>query len=97
MNYIRHFNHPREVSYDIENDKTSFKLHPICKTKVGCSHCNKRNRETDLKEYGVGIVLYFQFLKYLGIMMIIFSILSIPNYLCFYCASARTNAEQGGG
>jgi type IV secretory pathway VirB6-like protein len=41
-------------------------------------------RKTDLNEYGVGLVLYFQFLKYVGIMMLILTLLSVPNMLVFY-------------
>jgi len=94
MNYMRHINHPREVDYDIQTDKTTFKQHSLCKASVGCSHCSKRRRQTDFKEYGTGIVLYYQLLKYLGIMMFLFTILSIPNYLLFYHGSVTFRPDR---
>jgi len=30
MNYVRHMNHPRQIEYDILNDKTEFVHHGIC-------------------------------------------------------------------
>ena len=84
MIYMRNINHPRQMEFDIANNKTSFGLHPLCGTRTGWSHCRKKTRASDLKEYGVGIVLYFQFIKYLGFMLFLFTLISIPNYLMFY-------------
>ena len=84
MNYMRNILHPRQVVYNLAYNETNFGQYPLCDTRTGWSHCLKRYRKTDLNDYGVGIVLYYQFLKYLGIMMLIASILSIPSYLLFY-------------
>ena len=53
-------------------------------TKTGFLSCrNKEARQSDLSEYGVGIVLYFQFLKYLAALFLLLTILSLPSFLCF--------------
>lgn len=37
-----------------------------------------------MKEYGVGVVLYFQFLKFLAALFFLLTVLSVPSmYLCF--------------
>ena len=81
---MRNKRHPRQVVHNLAYNETRFDEYGLCDTRIGCSHCMKAYRKTDLNEYGVGIVLYYQFLKYLGIMMLIASILSIPSCLLFY-------------
>jgi hypothetical protein len=92
--YMRNIRHPRHVVY--ENQTTNFVHHPLCTTKTGWSHCKRENRKTDFKEYGVGIVLYYQFLKYLQIMMFLFTIMNIPNYLLFFHGTVSTRSNQEG-
>lgn len=89
MNLFRNNTHPRAISCDLENKRTVYKKHGICSTRTGCSHCLKNVRKTDLNEYGVGIVLYFQFLKYVGIIMFLLTILSVPNILAFQYANPK--------
>ncbi len=50
-------------------------------------HCfGETTDRSDLEKYGVGMVLYFKFLKYLIFYFVIFAILSIPSL--YYCISA---------
>lgn len=83
MNLYRNINHPRAITCDQENKKTIYKKHGICSTRTGCSHCLKNMRNNDMNAYGVGIVLYFQFLKYVGIVMFVLSLISVPSFLIF--------------
>lgn len=62
----------------------TFGHHNVIGTHTGWAHCQKRMRASELKEYGVGIVLYFQFIKYLGCMLLLCTLISTPNYLLFY-------------
>jgi hypothetical protein len=91
---MRNIRHPRHVTY--EDQTTSFEHHPLCGTKTGWSHWNREGRKTDLKEYGVGIVLYYQFLKYLQIMMLLFTIMNIPTLWLFYHGTVTTRNVQEG-
>ena len=53
------------------------------KSSMG-SHCFKKSwRESEFKEQGVGLVFYFKFQKYLSIVFLCLSILSIPSYLLY--------------
>ena len=87
MNYMRNKNHPRTEFPDIVNNKIIYGFHPVCGTKTGQLCCLRKWRETDLSEYGNGIVLYFQLLKFLGALMLWMTICSIPNMLMFYHGS----------
>ena len=58
---------------------------PLCKTKTGYhGTCKRERRRSDFEDYGVGSVLYFQFIKYMGCQFLIMSILAIPAMLFFY-------------
>ena len=41
-------------------------------------------RKTDINDYGVGMVLYFQFMKYIGVIMLICSIIALPSIMINY-------------
>lgn len=83
MCYVRNMKHPRTATLDILTQDKKLVLHSLCFSSFGCSHCAKNMRQNDYSQYGAGLVLYFQFLKYLCIMMFIFTVLSIPSYLMF--------------
>ena len=92
---MRNMNHPREVHLDIGTGLNTFAEHPICKTKTGWGHWNKDWRKSDLTQYGSGIVSYFQFLKYLGVMMILFYCLSLPNLILFFHGNKKEGEDIG--
>ena len=65
------------------------KPRPVCRTKTGFHNCcNRQKRKSDLEEYGVGSVLYFQFLKYMAMLFGFMVLLSIPSMLFFYSGSS---------
>ena len=68
--------------------KTLFTKHPICGTSTGFHLCCKKSRESDLKKYGSGITLYFQFLKHMTAVFFIMSLLSIPAYIFYLSGNA---------
>jgi hypothetical protein len=47
----------------------------------------KKYRETELKQFGVGISLYFKFIKFMIAMFTIISILSIPAFTFYLWAN----------
>jgi len=53
----------------------------------------KQARASDFTTYGVGITLYFQFLKFLATIFLIFSLISGPAYIFF--ASGNPSREDG--
>lgn len=59
--------HPR-IKYVDENTKVVTLLkRPVCGTRIGSHNCCSRDsRRSDFDEYGVGTVLYFQFLKFMS-------------------------------
>ena len=59
--------HPRKKVFDEKTQKEELRTRGVCATKTGCHNCCSRNsRQSDLALYGVGSVLYFQFLKCMG-------------------------------
>jgi len=52
----RDLNHPRKIYYDEMNMKPKFLDVPVCGANVGWATCNKSVRDSDFREYGVGIV-----------------------------------------
>lgn len=61
--------------------------YPICTTHTGWNLPSKRCRQTGLKEFGVGICLYFKWLKYLVCIFFVLVLLSIPALIFFISAS----------
>lgn len=70
--------------------KLTYSKHPCCGTNTGSGCCTKESRRTELDTYGVGIALYFQFLKSITWMFFIAGIMSIPAYVLYYSGNAST-------
>ncbi len=67
--------------------------HPIIDTKIGWHWFTKAARASDFTSYGVGITLYFQFLKFLAAMFLILTVVSGPAYIFF--ASGNPSRQDG--
>lgn len=65
-----------------------YSRHSYCGTETGSACCSKQSRQTDLAQYGVGIALYFQFLKHIVWMFFIVSLMSVPAYVFFYSGNS---------
>lgn len=61
--------------------------YPVCGTSTGWHHPNKKYRESGFKELGVGVSLYFKFLKYLVCIFLVAGIFSLPAIILFINAS----------
>lgn len=46
--------------------------------------CTKASRQTELTPYGVGIALYFQFLKHMVYTLLLLSFMSLPAYSFYF-------------
>ena len=69
----------------------SYKKHSICGAKIGCYCCRKKDRESEFAHYGPGVVIYFQFLKYMMWVSLIMSLLAIPKFILYYSGSVISN------
>lgn len=77
--------HPRKKVYDEKNQKEVVRSRGVCATKTGCHNCcSRQSRSSELSEYGVGAVLYFQFLKCMGCLFLLMALLAIPAMLFFF-------------
>lgn len=66
----------------------------LLKSNLGSHNCTARAKRTsDLAEYGVGTVLYFQMLKYLAFMFWVMFMLSIPSIIFFTSGTEVENAS----
>lgn len=84
MEYVTNKLHPRIVEKDLQSGVIKFKKYSFCKNRTGLHCICKKFRESDLVEYGEGIVLYFMFVKYLIFLFLIFSFLSIPAFYFYW-------------
>jgi len=85
--------HPRKV---IEKDgKKQYVKYPVCKTHTGMHClCFPRWRKNDIQEFGIGLVLYFRFIKFLIYLFAWCTLLSIPSFIFFGSAYLnRVNAD----
>ena len=77
--------HIRERVIDEETKTVEYRKRKVCSTKTGYHDCcSRRRRKSDFEEYGVGTVLYFQFLKYIGCLFLMMTVLAIPSMLFFF-------------
>lgn len=77
--------HPRKKIYDEKTQKEDLRMRGVCSTKTGCHDCcNRERRVSELTEYGVGSVLYFQFLKCMGCLFLLMGFLAIPSMIFFF-------------
>ena len=74
-----------------ETMTTSIKKRPICSTRTGWHCCRPKVRQSDLKDYGMGMVIYFQFLKYMATLYCLSTIISIPSMIFYYSGSPATS------
>lgn len=66
---------------------------PVCKSNTGWSVNNPERRKTDLKHLGVGVSLYFKFTKYLILLYLFMSIITIP-HIVFYVLGGTGDYEN---
>jgi len=69
--------------------------YPLFGTKTGWHCCSKSMRESDLRQLGVGITVYFKLLKFLMLLFLWFSFLSIPSYFFYYTSNPRNDEALG--
>ena len=66
---------------------------PICGTKTGRASCDKETRKSDLENYGVGLVVYFQFVKYMSCLYFWLAVLSLPAMILFWAGNKSKVAD----
>lgn len=78
MEHVVSSRHPRYIRPDGKRA-----AHSCCGAKTGW-HCSCKNwRNSEIREMGVGISVYFKFLKFMMILFLWFTFLSIPAYVLF--------------
>ena len=83
MDIVRHENHPRRIVNGVP------KPMPIFGTKTGSHNCcSKAARESEFEKFGVGITVYFKFLKYMACIFFLLTILSLPSMVFYFNGTA---------
>ena len=83
------YEHPRITAED-----GSKKPMPCCATRTGSHNpCKRANRRSDFDDFGVGSVLYFQFIKYMGCQFLVMAFLGIPAMMFFYYGTEMSDLE----
>jgi len=83
-------NHPR-IKENKDGSGMKYAKRPIWGTKTGTHSFRAKSRESDLKMYGTGIVVYFQFLKYMACVFILMTVLSIPSLIFFFSGNKSSD------
>jgi hypothetical protein len=52
--------------------------------------CTKRYRESEFAHYGPGVVIYFQFVKYMMWVAALLTVLSIPKFIFYYSGNVMS-------
>jgi hypothetical protein len=86
MVYVTERRHPRW-----KDSKGRLKKFTLCGTNLGCHICSKERRKSDFKEYGIGIVLYFKMLKYITILFLALSVMSVPIFTIYASGAEKTS------
>ena len=73
--------HPRRI-----NGKER-SLYSCCGTSTGWYCLCKSLRKADIRELGIGMSIYFKFLKYMMCVFFFLTVLSIPTVILFYNAN----------
>jgi hypothetical protein len=69
--------------------------YPLWSTKIGWHLPFEAWRESDIRHLGVGISVYFKLLKFLIVLFLWFTFLSIPSYV-FYSSGSEKGPSQNG-
>lgn len=69
--------------------------YPLWTTKTGWHMPSMAWRESDIRHLGVGISVYFKLLKFLTILFLWFTFLSIPSYVFYYSGSEQGSSHSG--
>ena len=75
--------HPREDFIDLESGLRKKKRRRIRKTRTGYFACCQSWRKSDMYDYGEGMTIYFQFIKYMCCLYFLMALMSIPAMLFF--------------
>jgi len=78
-------------SYIILDGTVTYKKHSICGASLGCYCCRKKHRESEFAHYGPGVVIYFQFVKYMMWVSVIMSLLAIPKFVLYYSGNVMSS------
>lgn len=81
MRYVVDLRHPRKLEDGIR------KTIPVCSSRTGWHFWRNYHRTSDLADLGIGVTNYFKMLKYLIVMFLFFTLLSIPSYIFYYFGS----------
>ena len=86
-------NYCRKFNPNIKAGKSKFVKHPVFETKTGMHWFNKASRHSEFTTYGVGMTLYFQFLKFLAVMFFILALINVPAFI-FFSGGNSSSLEQ---
>jgi hypothetical protein len=67
-----------------KNGNITLEKRPFCATKSGWFCCRPSMRQSDFAEYGMGMVIYFQFLKFMATMYCVMTVISIPSMVFYF-------------
>lgn len=69
--------HPRRVQ------DNKIEKYPVCETHTGQYTCTKSNNNSELEDFGIGVITYFKTLKSYCIIFFILTIINIPLYVIY--------------
>lgn len=70
-----------------------YSLSGCCGVATGWHKCTGSSKKSDLDRFGVGIVHYFRFIKYMGLFFFLATIMSIPSL--FFATQCKFYHKNG--
>lgn len=90
MQYHIDKTHPRVLEVDPIYGHATYKRHSICCSRMGNHCCSREYRKSEFAHYGPGVVIYFQFVKYMIWVAVALTILSIPQFIFYYSGNVMS-------
>ena len=78
VTYERNLAHPRTYNLNPDTGNWEYKKWPIIESETGCLSCKSETHKSDFVQYGTGVVLFFQFTKFMTFIFFFLVLMSIP-------------------
>lgn len=77
-------NHQLALKHPRKKDQKAARKFPICGTRTGWYCALKSWRKSDIRPLGLGLTMYFKFLKFFMFIFFLMTLLSLPMVMVYY-------------
>ena len=84
-------NHPRQINLETN----ARELYPVCKSHTGRISLYGDRKKSDFEWYGIGLTMFFKFLKFIIFTFSIVCVLALPNFIILLSSNKIENEFYG--